>query len=461
MSCRIGLSWLLITTVSGLQWFGPQETVSATATADWTPAPTGTAEDSAHKLFNRQALGAYPANLLGWQGPRHGGAYCGDDSYVAYVTDIEVVGCCKSEGSCDAVYTSCIDTKDPPPKGATVLGVMTCSSLCYQNTYQNGYHQYGCGSYSIGEQVVTSYAGSNPQLSVVFVVTAGILEERKEDFTINTATSESQKTSTIEIELFATSEAISDSSSESTRRVTEATSRSLTIVTEDSPSSSLAVGASTTRNGGTTLSAPTTSKSATSTPVVDGPNVGPKGLSTGAKIAIGVVAAVIAIIAIALLAFCIYRRQKKNKKTKHFLSTSTDGGNPPVAQYDQPIMGTRKNPTELFHDQPIQSKEAQFQHLPASPSPQYGRETGHTNSLAPSYELDPAHTPIQQMSPQSTISSPTFRSNSPHPSSLSPGPTMPQYSHMYELPTGRAVRVTELDGSQASRPGMHASYGGV
>ena len=64
MTYKIWHSWLSITVVSGLRWIGPQETVSATATANWTPAPTHLPENAAHELFKKDL---YPANLCGWQ----------------------------------------------------------------------------------------------------------------------------------------------------------------------------------------------------------------------------------------------------------------------------------------------------------------------------------------------------------------------------------------------------------
>jgi hypothetical protein len=59
MAGTFWLSWLLLSSVSALPWFGPRETISATATANWTPAPT----NGVPELVKR---GLYPANLCGW-----------------------------------------------------------------------------------------------------------------------------------------------------------------------------------------------------------------------------------------------------------------------------------------------------------------------------------------------------------------------------------------------------------
>jgi hypothetical protein len=60
MASLFWLSWLLLTPVSALPWFGPQETFYATATADWSPVPT----NGIRELFKR---GFYPVSLCGWQ----------------------------------------------------------------------------------------------------------------------------------------------------------------------------------------------------------------------------------------------------------------------------------------------------------------------------------------------------------------------------------------------------------
>ena len=60
MASSLWLSWLILTAVSALPWSGPRETVSATATADWSPVPT----NEVHELIKRDL---YPVSLCGWQ----------------------------------------------------------------------------------------------------------------------------------------------------------------------------------------------------------------------------------------------------------------------------------------------------------------------------------------------------------------------------------------------------------
>ncbi len=90
-----------------------------------------------HDLFKR---GLYPVNLCGWQvpqdlnylekdkssrqGPSDQNVYCSSDSSCAWFTDYSVIGCCSISGSCDAVYTSCIDGKHPA-QSVSYPGVLT------------------------------------------------------------------------------------------------------------------------------------------------------------------------------------------------------------------------------------------------------------------------------------------------------------------------------------------------
>ncbi|PVH71173.1 hypothetical protein DL98DRAFT_577500 [Cadophora sp. DSE1049] len=452
MNCDIFLLWLCVAAVSGLRWIEPQETISATATANWTPAPT----KEPHKLIGR---GVHPANLCGAQGPDHVLAYCGSKSYCAWFTDIKVVGCCSSGGaSCDALYTSCIDTRDDPPQGQSVPGAFTCGAdmfrqsteLCYKNSFPDGYYQFGCGSTSIGESVVYRWPGDNPDVSINFLYTGGAFKE-------NTATE-------LTIEADTASPNVQDIPTTSAKPVASSKQTPTSPATTDPPSPVNPADGSTilaTETGASFQNLPTTSSSSNSpTTVIGTPSTGSKGgLSTGAMIAIGVAVGVIAIVAIALLVFCCYRRRKQRKESQHFLNTPADGGAQLVVQYDQPIMGTRTNPTELYQGLPVKKEEAHYHPRPTRESPQYARESGHTNSITPSYELAPSYEPVRQASPQSPMSTATFPSNSPHPSSTAPTPNMPQFPHMYELPTNRTVRIPELDNSEA-RPGAHASHGG-
>ncbi|KAK0101650.1 hypothetical protein ONS95_006810 [Cadophora gregata] len=441
MTCNILLLLLWTTAVLGLGWIGPYETISATATANWTPAPT----KEAHKLIGR---GVHPANLCGAQGPDYVLAYCGSKSYCAWFTDIKVVGCCSSGGaSCDAVYTSCIDLRDDFPDGETVPGVFTCTNLCYKNSFPDGYYQYGCGSTSIGESVVYRWPGDNPDVSIDFLYTGDAFKE-------NTATA-------VTIAADTASPEAPDIPTTSAKPTSSSKQTPTSQTTKDPPSTTIPAGGSTipaTGAGASFLNSPSASStSIASSNITGAASTGQDGgLSTGAMIAIGVAAGVVAVVAILLLGFCCHRRRKKQTDSNHFLNTPADQL---VAQYEQPAMGTRTNPTELYQGLPMKKEETQYHVLTTRESSPYARESGQTNSTAPSYELAPSNEPVRQASPQSIMSTGTFPSGSPYPTSTVPTPNMPQYPHMYELPTSRAARIPELDSSEAQGPGVHTSHG--
>ena len=326
--------------------------------------------------------------------------------------------------------------------------ILTCSAqsrqLCYKNSFVDGYYQYGCGSTSIGEAVSYRWPGDNPDVTIDFFYTGGAFKEKS---ATNRPTIKAVSSSSDSQDITTTSARPGESSEQ------PPTSRATTEPL--SPGSSAA--GSTIPGTGTGVplqNSPTSSSSGTDSSNVAGtPSTGQKGgLSTGAMIAIGVAAGVVAIITVALIAFCCYRRRKQ-RKDSHFLSTPADGG----AQYDQPIMGTR-TPAELYQGLPVKKQEAQHHPMPMRDDPQYARESGYTNSITPSYEPAPSYEPVRQASPQSPLSTATFPTGSPHPSSMAPTPNMPQYPQMYELPTNRTVRIPELDNCEA-RVGAHASHG--
>ena len=337
------------------------------------------------------------------------------------------------------------------PPSTFQFPILTCSAhspeLCYKNSFVDGYYQYGCGSTSIGEIVSYRWPGDNPDVSIDFFYTGGAF---KENLATDSATIEAVSPGSDAQDTTTTSARSSQSSEQpfTSRATTEPLSPG------SSASGSTIPG---TRTGVSLQDSPTSSSSSTDSSSAAGtPSTGQKGgLSTGAMIAIGVAAGVIALIAITLIAFCCYRRRKQ-RKTQHFLNTPADGGAQLAA--DQPIMGTRTNPTELYQGLPVKKEEAQYHPMPMRENPQYARESAYTNSVTPSYELAPSYEPVRQASPQSPMSTATFQTGSPHPSSTAPTPNMPQYPQMYELPTSRTARIPELDNSEA-RVGGHTSHG--
>jgi len=417
MARSFWLSLLLLTSVSALPWVGPQETFSATATAHWIPAPT----NGVQELFKR---GSYPANLCGWQGPEYQGAYCSTGSSCAWFTDYSVVGCCSIGGYCDAVYTSCIDG-DHPPQDVSYPGVYTCQStdVCYRNTFPNGYHQYGCGSTSVGENVVTSWTGINTQFSIPIVLTGGVLE------------TEAAVTSSLTFDEVTVTNAI------------VATSSSASANSAQNPAAPTASAAPSSRASSKVSSLSTAGPTPES-------QQSSKGLPTGGKIAIGVLAAVIAIVAIALIIFCcFFRRRKQGKDSNPFPINPANGVFQSVPPHEE-FKSSKNAPVEL--EQPY------YPHTDGVRANPQGLESGgNTYSPAPSYETR-MQTPLQSPTYTATLSASSAPSSTTPPTA-----TMAHLPDVYELATAHSARpaitptvLPELDNPEAGNAGMLSSHGG-
>jgi hypothetical protein len=198
----------------------------------------------------------------------------------------------------------------------------TGTSVCYKNTLTEGYSQYGCGTTDIGETLVTSFTGINPQFSIQIVMTGGVLESEAA-VTLISATPTTSKN-------LPTPHSTTPSMSPSTKSPQEPSSTPSTpsSITSSSPSSG--PHSSTNPIGS---QAPTSSGLGT---VVQ--KSSSTGLSSGAKIGIGIAAAAIAAIAFTILFLFCWRRHKKNRDSQ--LPSPPYQENPntnlyPVAELDQ------------------------------------------------------------------------------------------------------------------------------
>ncbi|KAH8595737.1 hypothetical protein B0O99DRAFT_686719 [Bisporella sp. PMI_857] len=144
---------------SALPWAGPQQTGArkATATANWSPAPTYHSEPF-HDALKRSL---FPVSVCGWIGGKADlPAYCSISSSCVWNSDYKIVGCCATASSECKFYTSCLDLNSPDPIGNRD-DVYTCKgvSLCYSNRYPGGYSQWGCGKREWATSVLTSFSG--------------------------------------------------------------------------------------------------------------------------------------------------------------------------------------------------------------------------------------------------------------------------------------------------------------
>lgn len=122
-----------------------------------TPAPTSPAELRRRSQYNTICgyIGGDPALP----------ATCMAGSHCAVEVDHGAIGCCPDGVKCTGgIFTSCVD-KNSGPQTAKDPYIFTCSgkNVCYKNTFEGGFFQYGCGSASdMATSVATTASGRQP-----------------------------------------------------------------------------------------------------------------------------------------------------------------------------------------------------------------------------------------------------------------------------------------------------------
>lgn len=85
-------------------------------------------------------------------------ATCGAGSHCVLDSAHGIVGCCPNGGPCTTgIFTGCVDFNSGP-QAVVDPYIFTCDggNVCYQNNFDGGYSQYGCGTASsIGTSVAT------------------------------------------------------------------------------------------------------------------------------------------------------------------------------------------------------------------------------------------------------------------------------------------------------------------
>uniref|UniRef100_A0A8H7TTX6 Hydrophobin n=1 Tax=Bionectria ochroleuca TaxID=29856 RepID=A0A8H7TTX6_BIOOC len=131
-------------------------------------------------------------------------ATCSAGSHCAIDVEHGVVGCCPDGGPCtQGVYTGCVDGNSDPQTEINPY-VYTCGggNVCYQNQFDGGYHQYGCGSASdLATTVAMSASGKQTldltSISLEFTATATSLSEPTTLGTKSSSKSDSSTTSSL------------------------------------------------------------------------------------------------------------------------------------------------------------------------------------------------------------------------------------------------------------------------
>lgn len=316
----------------------------------------------------------------------------------------------------------------------------------------------------MGETVVTSWTGANPQFSIAIAYTGGVLETEvpvilKATKALSTTPLVTSGTSlptnllttaltvstkpTITATAAAPSPSTSEAAAPSPSRSEAAAASSSTSEATPAPGHSLIVTNSAITSAPTSYAAPfitsTLSIAPSAIPKTTTTSETPsRGLSAGAKIAISVVATVVAIIAAVLTIFyCCFGRPKQGEPS----DTTADGGIECAPPYE--LKGSESNPVELYQNHQPQTEDVQY--IPAT---------------VPSYQTA-AQTSVQSATELATV--PTV---SPRSSTMSPTPTMTTIPDVFELSTNwSAAPITgaappELDNSEIRNSGLSSSYRG-
>lgn len=91
-------------------------------------------------------------------------ATCLAGSHCVVDAEKKAIGCCPDDGDCGSgIFTGCVD-ENTPGRGVVDPHIFTCGAgnVCYKNTFEGGFFQYGCGSASdLATNVALSASGES------------------------------------------------------------------------------------------------------------------------------------------------------------------------------------------------------------------------------------------------------------------------------------------------------------
>ncbi|CAM1511688.1 Fc.00g092010.m01.CDS01 [Cosmosporella sp. VM-42] len=290
-------------------------------------------------------------------------ATCSAGSHCAVDVEHGAIGCCPDGGACSVgVYTGCVDGNSDPQTEVNPY-VYTCGdgNVCYKNSFEGGYSQYGCGSSSgMGTSVQGTASGKSrvdiTSLSVSFTATATSLSEPT---TLGTKTDTASETS---------SDASSSSKSSSSKSSATSTSKTSSETSSKTASSSEASSSAT--ETATASKTDSADESATSTdpsaPDATKDDNGKK--NTGAIIG-GTISGVAVLVAAIAVGIWLWRRKKGNKRQGPGLQQNPQFVSPvPQARQFEPVPTTQ----EMYQDTP--QPPPAIRAVPAHDESEYARE---------------------------------------------------------------------------------------
>lgn len=241
-------------------------------------------------------------------------ATCSAGSHCVVDADHGVVGCCPNgQDTCTSgVYTECVDPNSGPQTELNPY-VFTCtgSNVCYQNTYEGGYSQFGCGTAS--DLAATVYESATNGNTAVTLTSADIMFTQSPS-SLATPTTLGTDTRTA-----------SSSTSKS------ASSASTTTLSISAPTTTATGSDSATATSSTASSASTSSTTSTPTAAPAASGDGTVSTHTGAIVG-GSIGAAVALAGLIALFFFLRRRRAGNTR-------QGPGPRPGDTQYISPMSG--------------------------------------------------------------------------------------------------------------------------
>ncbi|OAA60799.1 hypothetical protein ISF_05838 [Cordyceps fumosorosea ARSEF 2679] len=147
----------------------PHQTVAPTATADTLTWPI---QSTLAPVIPPLLAGRDFNTVCGYIGGNPNlPATCIEGTHCVVDVEHNAIGCCPDEGDCTTgIFTGCVDDKNP---GRSVVDphIYTCGvgDVCYKNTFQGGFFQYGCGSASEMATTVAFTAAGKPAIAYTTV----------------------------------------------------------------------------------------------------------------------------------------------------------------------------------------------------------------------------------------------------------------------------------------------------
>ncbi|KAL6818189.1 hypothetical protein GGI42DRAFT_1523 [Trichoderma sp. SZMC 28013] len=292
-------------------------------------------------------------------------ATCLAGSHCAVDVENKAIGCCPDGAPCtEGIFTGCVDVNSPPQTELNPY-VFTCTGadVCYQNSFDGGFFQFGCGAFShLATTVATTAVSRSPldfsHVSFQLTATPTLLSE---PMTIGSRTG-------------------TGSTSKTSSRATKTKSTSDTSETGTATSSDSA-------------STGTSTSTSTSTPDPAAPTS--SGSSKAGPIAGGVVGGLAGLALLAGLIF-YFLRKKRTATPTQYITPSTE-------KYDNFDPRTYPPNTALLtEERGIHGDEAELTPItprPSQPAPQLG-ELGLAVPMDPGYGRPSDEIPLTEPAPK-------------------------------------------------------------